>query len=433
MNNTNEYNSAYTIFALLPYSEEAELLNKHQKINDLYLIKSVADFCIFSLEHFITGNLQDFDAQVGENLCQIRAYKILYLANKWLISADTLALFKKEIERLYTYKQQLEEIIFEWENNIKHSSSYNKNLDAPEKVFQFLTRNQLLINLHEELVFIVTCCFLTHFNVHDGDVPVAINLDYITREFHISKYRAGRLTHKYQQMVCKMGCDFILTIARELPVEAEYEKMLTQLYKISEGRMILPCYLVSEIIFYHSIQSKIPVLMIVKRIDENKLVHDALFFLLQGSDEKNNYSLVASEPYWPSYCLVVSGRMESKIESIDSALQHILKESPLKIMLANTASHPQYSGKQLNAFRFDPYIELPVDDPMIEMHRVKLRTLQDYALNIGCTQHNQATFFLKHVYANNVLNELNRLKTNHNYLVYNAYNRVKGLIEKEQH
>ena len=72
----------YTLLSLLPYAPNAELLSKHQKIDDLYFIKSVIDFSLTALEAFLLGHLAHFDAQVGENLCQIRAYKVIQLAKK---------------------------------------------------------------------------------------------------------------------------------------------------------------------------------------------------------------------------------------------------------------------------------------------------------------------------------------------------------------
>ena len=162
----------HNILSLLPYSENAQLVNKHQKIDDLYFIKAVVDFSIMALKHFLAGDLIFFDAQVGENLCQIRACKILYLAKKWLYNPSSKEEFTQEIKLFKAYKSKLEVIIFEWENAIKHSSSFNKNLDGTENINDFFTRHELFFDLSDDFIFIITSCFLTHFNIRDNNIPV---------------------------------------------------------------------------------------------------------------------------------------------------------------------------------------------------------------------------------------------------------------------
>lgn len=414
------------ILFLLPYSEKAELVNKHQKVDDLHFIRSIIDFSISSLELFLTGQLTAFDAQVGENLCQIRAYFILLLSKKWLHSSIKKNEFLNEIERFKSYKQQLEQIICDWENAIKHSVSYNAYFDGSEKISDFLTRQELLLTIEEEFAFIIACCFLTHFNIRDENIPVAINLQYISREFRISKYRAKRLTHRYQQLVCTLGCDFILTIAKELPDQLGYADLLSKLCKISdEDRKVLPCYTVSDIIFHHSIQKKIPVLLIVRRIPQlPSREADIIYFLLIGNDHAKTYSLVNSKAYLSNSCLVVAGEMHFDQESIESYIQRLFIENPLKIILANTASHPQYSGKRLEALRDNPFTSLISDKSnsiTLNEHATQLMTMKQYALDVGCSKQNPSIFFLRHIYANKIKDAIEQLQANPIEQAHEAY------------
>ena len=419
------FDKSCNILYLLPYSDKANLVNKHQKIDDLYFIRSIVDFSINALELFLAEKLVEFDAQVGENLCQIRAYIILLLNKKWRVSTTALTEFNNEIERFKSYKQQIEKVIYDWENAIKNSVAYNVNFDASEKISHFLARHQLLFPLQEEFAFIIACCFLTHFNIRDDNFPVSINLKYISQEFHISKYRASRLTHRYQQLVCQLGCDFILTIAKELPTQLGYIELLPKLCKISdEDRKVLPCYIASEIIFYHSILEKIPILLIVRRIHQSATINPELvYFLLVGKNNEMSYTLVDSKAYLSQPCIVVAGEMHYNHETIDSYIRRLLIENPLKIILANTASHPQYSGKRLEALRDDPFALIKTDDNQINIdrHVNELLNMKRYALDAGCSKQNPSIFFLRHIYANKIKDAIEQLQTSPLGLVHDAH------------
>ncbi len=425
----DEQDEQHNILSLLPYSDNAQLVNKHQKLADLYFIKSIVDFSINALELFMAGTLASFDAQVGENLCQIRAYKILNLAKKWLHSSALRSQFSQEIELFRNYKAQLEHIIFDWENEIKHSKTYNKNLDGSENINEFFARHQLLLPLSNDFIFIIACCFLTHFNIRENKIPVAINLEYISREFHISKYKSKRLTHKYQQLICTLGCNFIIKIAHDLPKEHGFTDVLPALYQISdEDRAVLPCYIVSEVIFHHSMKEQLPILFIVHQLtDQNRQEETVIYFLLMSTENQSTLLLVPGQQYLPQHCMVVSGEVcysqnapnESPKEYIDRALL----ETPLKLILANTASHPQYSGKRLESFRGNPFQLINPEDHLEikKLHENKLLFMQQFALHSGCSKQNPSLFFLRHIYASTVGDEINQLENNYMGSIFDAY------------
>jgi len=419
--------SCYNIMSLLPYTEDSELINKAQKLNDLYFIKSVVDVALMALDGFIEENLTLFDAQIGENLCQIRAYKNLHLGLKYLTSHHSKEKIFTEIDRIKTYKKHLEDVIIQWEEAITHSFSYNKSLDGREYLGHFLDRHHLNLDLNEDAIFIITCFFLTHFSIRHDGLPIAINLNFISRELHISKYRSKRLTHKYQLLVCQLGCDFVLQIASDLSPAFGYQKMLSKLYQISdEDRAVLPCYLASEVILHHAISKKNPILFIINRVNRNGDIHDVIYFTLVGQGSEFNLILVPVNDYLSQHCLVVFGVMsinDDGNDSITSYIDLVLRETPLKLILANTASHPQYSGKCLEEFRVNPFL-LITDEPeqnIKNIYEKKLLDLQHFATTKGCSKDNQTTFFLKHVYASTLANEINRLKKIHGNCVYDAH------------
>ncbi|MGQ3892069.1 hypothetical protein [Legionella sp. CNM-4043-24] len=409
----------YTNLSLLPYSASSQLINKQQKLSDLYLMKTVMDSAITALKTFIDGDLAAFDAQVGENLCQIRAYKILLLAKKWLAHATSKTDFQGYITQLCNQRNQLERIIIEWEQAIKQSKAFNKNLDGSENIIDFFARHGLIFDINEDILFIISCRFLTHFNIRDNNIPVAINLPRIASEYSVSKYRAKRLAHHYQQLVCKFGCDFIINIAHDLPKESNYTDVLPSLYKIAdEDRAVLPCFVVSEIIFNHAIQEELPVLLIVNRFKAHDSErYDVIHFLMQGDDSE--FSLLPCNSYLAQHCLVVSGEVYDNYaynnESPEDYINRVLTENPLKLILANTSIHPQYSGKKLEAFRDNPFHSILSDcgKPRASKQENELIAMQNYAMASGCSKQNPSTYFLKHVYANTIANEINKLESNY--------------------
>jgi hypothetical protein len=343
-NNLGQFN----ILSLLPYSECAQLINKKQKLDDLYFFKSVIDFSIKGLEQFIQGHLSQFDAHVGENLCQIRAYKIISIWKSILNSAHLKNKFIEKINAIKKYQITLDNVISKWEEAIECTNSYNKELDEAEYMNSFLDKNNILLELDEEVVFVICCFFLTYFNIRSDNLPVAIDFAFISKELNISKYRAKRLTRKYQQTVCKLGCDFIVRISSELPTNSYYLEILPKFYQVSdEERTVLPCYIASEIIFHHSMKEKIPIFLCVNRKNSgSKEVKDIIYFLLVSKGEKDHFSLVPCEKYLTSYCMVILGDMEfDLLEYPQKYALNFLEKDPLKLIFANTATHPNIPEK----------------------------------------------------------------------------------------
>lgn len=428
-NNNASSIEKHTILSLLPYAINSQLISKQQKLDDLNFTKTIVSFSIKALEAFVQGNLVEFDAQVGENLCQIRAYKILQLGQKWLGSSHSKVNLKKQIEQFKHYQDQLIATTIDWDLAVKQAKSFNKNLDGIENIVDFFERHHLSFELHDDIVFIITCYFLTHFNIRDKEIPVAINLAQVAMEFTISKYRAKRLVHRFQQLVCKSGCDFIVTIAKDLPLESGYAEILPSLYKIAdEDRAVLPCYIVSEIIFNHTIQQKIPTLVIIKRFNNSSHEpYDVICFLLQGNGD-HEFSIVPCDAFLEQHCMVVSGEVYdsplNENELTNDYILRVMSETPLKLILANTAIHPQYSGKRLEQYRNNPFHPTFSDysQQAASAQETNLINMQKFALSTGCCKQNPVTFFLKHIYANTITNEINKLISMYTGCAFSIFN-----------
>src|SRR3990167_8269597 len=78
------------ICMLLPHELNIVIQDFENKIKYLGLIESILSDAVEAIEHFLNGNLKDcFDAQVGETLCQIRAYKNLLFYNESILNNKT--------------------------------------------------------------------------------------------------------------------------------------------------------------------------------------------------------------------------------------------------------------------------------------------------------------------------------------------------------
>lgn len=237
-------------------------------MSELSLIKNITEMSIIALKSFIKGNLINFDALVGENLCQIRAYKNIHLANFWLNNSENKKKLMRAVNTLTVYKIKIDAVANKWEKLVNGLKTYDKSLDGHETIEEFINRTNLYIELSEDIIYLISCYFLTHFSIKDSYIPVAINYQELSSKFTVSRHRAERLIHRYQLLVAKFGCDFIMKIASELPFSEWYLHLLPSLCQLSDvDRYVLPCHIVSEIILEHCIKKNIPILFLFNRVN----------------------------------------------------------------------------------------------------------------------------------------------------------------------
>ncbi len=395
-------NQPYSIIHLLPYSESRVLNDRNQKKSEIQLIKTIILVSITALKHFLKGDLSEFDAQVGENLCQIRAYKNIKVAQLWLESEKKSRDLTQLIQQLKTYYKKIKQFIVEWGLLIKQTKHYDAELDKSETIRFFLLKNDLNLDLPEDIVYLISCFFLTYFSVRVENIPLAIDFKRIALKFNVSKHRAERLTHRFQLIASKLGCDFILNIASELPLKKRYSNVLPTLYLLSDvDRTVLPCCLVSEIILAHCINKKIPVLILFNRVQlETK---ELIYFLLEGEDY---ITFTEDKP-----CLVILGDNLSTKKTSEDYINYLNDINPIELILANTATHPQYAGNRLSSLSNNPFLSLfdkSNDDATFFSNR--LITLKELASKFGCSKQFPLAFFLRHIYSSKLSVEFNKLQ-----------------------
>lgn len=400
--NPARFNQPYSIIHLLPYSENRVLNDRNQKKTEMQLLQTIILVSILALKHFLKGNLTEFDAQVGENLCQIRAYKNIKVAKQWLDSEEKSKHLIGLMHKFSNYYKTLKQFILKWDLLIKQTKHYDAALDKSETIQEFLNKNELNFDLPEDIVYLIACFFLTYFSIRVENIPLAIDFKKIALKFNVSKHRAERLTHRYQLIVSKLGCDFILNLASELPFKEKYSRLLPTLYQLSDvDRTVLPCYLVSEIIFAHCLNEKIPVLILFNRIQVEQ--KEIVYFLLDG---EQYITFTEDKP-----CLVILGDNLSTKKSSKDYLNYLNDLNPIELILANTATHPQYAGNRLSALSDNPFLSLfdkKDEDALFFSNRLEM--LKELADKVGCSKQFPLEFFLRHIYASYLSVEFNRLQ-----------------------
>ena len=135
---------------------------------------------------------------------------------------------------------------------------------------------------------------------------MAIDFSELSSELFISRSFAKKIGHFYQKKLSELSCDFIFQLTKELPDSHELESILPLLHHQSdEGRMVLPCYCVTEIIVLHMIENQAHLILLVDVAANNTRQQSALF--LKGSKQQKNFELISEEQQNDQPCMVMYG------------------------------------------------------------------------------------------------------------------------------
>ncbi len=95
----------------------------------------------------------------------------------------------------------------------------------------------------------------------------------------------------------------------------------------------------------------------------------------------------------------------------------------MRLLLANTAMHPQYAGERLRPLRDNPFSGLESDHK--ELLNKSLNDMRLLAVEFGCHQAQPSTLFMKHVYASNIRAQISALESLKETKVHDAYQVAK--------
>ncbi|WP_131777788.1 hypothetical protein [Legionella fairfieldensis] len=404
-----------TNLTLLPHDESIVIKDITQKIHYLQLMKHLLDHVFEALCCFETNQLNQFDAQVGETLCQIRAYKMYMLASSPCFIRENAQLKKDVTSVLHTIDYQL--------TQYQHYLKLNKN-QRPETIreqttlIDFFSNLGCVISLSDNALYSFLSYFLCRYHQVDEDnIPVAINFSDMSQSLKLSRSYTKKLGHFYQKKLSELSCHFMFTLLEELDEVDDLKQVLPWLHLQSdEGRMALPCYAVTDIIIRHMIQSNANLLLLIDFLTEDTKVRKALYF--KGDRELGQFQCMQlTEQTINTPCLVMYGTSSLCLDRLLTTLSTSGVEA---IILSNNASHPQYSGSTLAAYRYDPYTMLLQNEPnalsLVEVNLLNqlsraLLTRKQQADDLGCSLNNQELFLLKHIFCDALSDYVTLLET----------------------
>ena len=228
-----------TLLDLLPVSPNAMLKTSEEKVKFLNMYVYFVKLSIESFETFLTGDLQKFDAHVGDTACQIRAYRVYKLYH----FSSTRERLPSVIVTFQKMLDALEDIIMEF-SKLKQKS-YISHKD-------FLDVLKIEMSLDEDLAFLLVAFFLTKYSRVD-EKKLFGRIDY-ERLYHnkniASKGFLDRLIIYFQRFLSADSYNFLQSIVLENPDLYKASSLIgnTVLHDDLE-RIVVPAFVSSYIIF----------------------------------------------------------------------------------------------------------------------------------------------------------------------------------------
>lgn len=349
-----------------------------------------------SLEQFTERNFIKYDALVGDNACHIRAFALLNIFQK-----------KKHDK---AFQEVLHHIIYVLTRNIGSLSTTTIEKDVPQKsVKEFLRNNKLLFELPQRYLFdvkyIIDSFLLT---ITKESLPtIGLTLSEKTsyqpiREWGFAYNRAQYLVHNTQKVLSAFSCEYIITEARYLPNTGL--KQMLHIKKDSHDRSFIPQFFTAKVLFLRALQKKTSLLFKIRRY-QNLTPIDTLTVMFKTNEYGSDFT-VCNHPLKNDIpVIMVEGviNYETVTESSEAYRQRLFSASILSVLLANFASHPQYSGdlKHLSP----PFEEahalvrqegLCPQDILVEQKDFEYH--KKYATNHGCSLDKPSLLFINHMY-----------------------------------
>lgn len=430
---SEKFRMKYSIVALTPYFSELQLKTIQERIRVLELLNFIFLCSENAIKLFSSEKYREFDAQVSENLCQIRGYQLIdfIISNNCLEKKRDLENFLNTIKN--AQKRCREALIKYYDLRNKRPSYYTKLIDETISLIEMLVLYEFDLTYSELFYFITQSYILSKYKlVGDFDISYGINYDALCCDIKIqSKTFVRKIIHCFQRNISKLSCQFIFKMAGIDP-NFRNVHILKLLYHTDEvGRHVLSCYEVTRIILNHALATKKRVKIIAIREFNN--IRDEIEFLLKPDLEKGYYIYSTEESNETNEIMVFKGRVtydKSSFETKEQYIKRFLCIGFIEVIQSNMAQHPQYAGILLSEFKFNPYASLNFDDvaaPYIETLKEAEQQFLEHkrkAEQYGCVPNNPTLFLLTHIYCDNNLSNSAILHTTKE----ESLNRISGEI-----
>jgi hypothetical protein len=294
-------------------------------------------FSIAAVEAFLRGDLEQFDAHVGETACQIRAYRVFLLFH--LHDGRSRPGLRHALSAL----KKIQEIV------VSHIELGLPMKNAGVSACGLLKDMDVDLVCDQDLLFLIMTYFLKQFSVIDDEDEIGSYIRNMRQEDlpeGLSRNLFEQAIKRCQRKVSEDSCRFILQLLQELDGLSPLKEVSPHFIKRDElGREVLPAFLSGHVIFRHLLtQSHLPAALIVVVRQEG--VVDQKFHLSLTANKKGDEFDVGLSPSLETPCLIMKGELRAQTDK-QGAARSVASYGALRILDAFMAAHRQYSGQHL--------------------------------------------------------------------------------------
>ena len=392
--------------AFLPQSADALLCDPVQKGVILTVLKKLHRIMVEAIEDFfIAQDIHVFDPHVGETCCQVRAYQLLTLFK------NRSSIFKNRAS-VQRYIGQLNAQQLWLEKQFLSESQQQKSQKDRKSLSVFLIDCECDFAIPRwELAYLMSAKLLSKYCYFNEVGMTGIKIKTLSQDWQISMRLAHNLIRVAQRYLSEASCQFLKDLCQQAPSLSCYKQVISSLEKRDDDhRAVLPCFLGMKILFEHMKFARQPILLQAERRTSKHLDTISLLFLYD--DHEGRYKLTSSLTQDPALpCFVVhgvtmyEGLTRCPRESREAYVKRLTSVGIEKLVLSAMASHIQFVGKKLHAFRDLPMgMNVNVSSPFGALHE-EFFSLRAFAKEEGCTIEHAKLLVVRHVYCDTLGNQ----------------------------
>jgi hypothetical protein len=207
-----------------------------------------------------------------------------------------------------------------------------------------------------------------------------IDANKVSEEAQLGKNATRLLIIKFQKNISEYSIDFLLELLQKTswPQLKFSKEDLNVIVNYDEyNRKVMPAFVAMDIILENLLKNSMGIIFSVQRrvkkanVDLINIFWDvngtASEFIIQDPEQIN-----ASNPYYVVYGFA-DYDFGDAIESPEAYIKKVQSYGPKKIMLANLAAHPQFSGTKFLQFSDQCYISLNPSQALSDLNERKLQ------------------------------------------------------------
>jgi hypothetical protein len=341
-----------------------------------------------AVQHLKKGDLEQFDALVGENACQIRAIRIAISA-KLILSSRLDDIFN----RVNTITKKIEEL--------SQLSSINFLMQEGVSLLEVIERHSLDVLLTPDELFIIQSYLLCEARLFlpEGEFLSSLfRIEKCSAKLMQNKYPylsysfIGKLTDSLRIRLSQTSADFVRKIASELADPLLVRMVSSEFEIIHNGLTCIPAFWSFKTLFTFAIKVRLPLVFHAKFLSEGGggyqvIDEDLLYF--KTCDTSGVYmtcDFTKLDPLTP-VCVIEGALRPLQRKGITLLKKRwrksIEKRSPIEVLLAAAADHRQYP---------DPTRGVPIKNEEYDCFK-------HIASKDGFALLNPTTFFVRHIYS----------------------------------